>query len=56
MSVINQIPTDRDIKRMTAEIDAATERIATIRASIGKVIYGQSLVVDGGLSLIGGVG
>jgi MoxR-like ATPase len=52
MSVINQIPTDRDIKRMTAEIDAATERIAAIRASIGKVIYGQSLVVDQALITI----
>ncbi|MGD9740448.1 MAG: AAA family ATPase [Bauldia sp.] len=52
MSVINQIPTDRDIKRMTAEIDAAVERIAAVRRSIGTVIYGQTLVVDQALITI----
>ncbi len=46
MSVINQIPTDRDVKRVVAEIDAAVQRIAAVRESIGKVIYGQTSVVD----------
>lgn len=52
MSVINQIPTDRDVKRMTAEIDSAVERIAAVRNAIGTVIYGQTDVIDQSLITI----
>src|SRR5262245_38879755 len=52
MSVINQIPTERDVQRIAAEIDAATERVADVRRSIGRVIFGQTQVVDQALITI----
>jgi len=52
MTVINQIPTERDVKRITAEIDEAVTTIAAVRESIGRVIYGQTLVIDQALITI----
>jgi len=51
MGAINQVPTE-DLKQISAELDEAVERVATARAAIGKVIYGQSIVVDQVLTTI----
>jgi MoxR-like ATPase len=48
---MNQVSAE-DIKHISAELDAAVERIAAARSAIGKVIYGQATVVDQVLTTI----
>ena len=51
MGVINQ-PASVDPDRAAAEIDAAVDRIAAAHAAIGRVIFGQTDVVDQALTTI----
>ncbi len=51
MGAVNQ-RTAQEVQGVVAEIDAAVERIATARAAIGEVIYGQTEVVDQALTTI----
>ena len=46
MSAINQTQPDPDAERIIAETDAAVATIRNARAAIGKVIYGQELVIE----------
>ena len=46
MRATDQISEAEDLQRISIELDAAVERIATARTAIGKVIYGQAEVVD----------
>ena len=52
MSALNQPNVPQDTDRIIAEVDAAVARIGAARAAIGKVIYGQELVVDQALITI----
>ncbi len=52
MTAINTPAPPKDAERIMADIDAAVDRIAAARASIGKVIYGQEQVIDEALITI----
>ncbi len=52
MSALNQPNLPQDTDRIVAEIEAAVARIRAARAAIGKVIYGQEIVVDRALVTI----